>query len=186
MIRVDLTGADPEALARRLAEEIPAGLARAVLRAGQDAEGELTAAVMETLTKRPTGSLARSFRTTFRDGPTPTAIAATDLPYAAIQDQGGVITPKRARNLAIPLDGIPRGMGPREYGAPLHYVPSAKGGYLADAKGRPRFLLRKRVTITGAGFVALALARLEERLPAIAEAELGVAVKRAESAAGGS
>ena len=43
--------------------------ARAILRAGQEAEGELTAAVMETLTKRPTGSLARSFRTAFVDGP---------------------------------------------------------------------------------------------------------------------
>lgn len=181
MIDVRQTGVDVEAYARKLAAAMTVATAKAVLRAGQAASGELAQAVMDLLTKRPTGGLARSFEVTFVDGEEPRSRAASSLPYAKIQDEGGTIRPKRAKMLAIPLDGVPRGMRPREYGQPLSFRPAkGGGGVLVDPSGKPRFSLRRSVVIRGVGFVRVALARLEEQLPEIADHELRAAVVNVE------
>ena len=191
MIETRITGADLQAFAESLGPGMADGVARAVLRAGQEAAGELSEAVIDLLTKRPTGSLARSFEVAFYAGSTPRAEAVSRLPYAAIQDQGGPIRARRTKYLAIPLDGVPRGMRPREFGTPLAFVPSKRGGgvlveKLANGrKGRARFALKKQVTITGVGYVRVAVDRLEELLPELTDHQLGIVVRAAEDAANG-
>lgn len=67
------------------------------------------------------------------------------LDYTAIQEFGGVVKPKKAKALAIPVDGGPavtpagveRYGGPRKFPRPLKFIPSKKPnvvGILADTK----------------------------------------------------
>ena len=176
MINLDvrITGDDAEAFLDALSRAVTPAVARAVLRAAQAASGELSLASMEALTKRPTGSLARSFdvEVTGKGGQI-SAGAFSRLPYAAIQDSGGTIRAKRRKYLAIPLDGIPRGMGPRQYPTPLEFRPSRKGGgVLVDASGKARYALKRQVRIRGTGYVRTALDRLEAQMGDIADGEL--------------
>lgn len=176
MINLDvrIVGDDAEAFLSALSKAVTPAVARAVLRAAQAASGELSLASMEALTKRPTGSLARSFDVeVLSKGDTISAGAFSRLPYASIQDAGGTIRAKRRKYLAIPLDGIPRGMGPRQYPTPLEFRPSRKGGgVLVDSTGKPRYALKRQVRIRGTGYVRTALDRLEAQMGDIADGEL--------------
>lgn len=79
----------------------------------------------------------------------------TNLKYAAQRHFGGVLEPKTARALAIPLPDVPRSMRrPRRWGDRLFMVKPTKGdpdtvGVLATEGGKgeiiPRFVLRRRV-----------------------------------------
>lgn len=151
-------------LAERLAEGgLTTAAARALLRAAQRVEAEIVAEVRSRLTKYPRGALARSWRTTLeRDRLELTATVASSLPYAAIQDTGGIVRPKRARMLAIPIRGPggPRpGQGPRQFPGELHVQRTPKGRLiLADKKGLARYVLRKSTEVPGVGYLAAALA----------------------------
>jgi hypothetical protein len=175
VIDIRITGDDAERFLRALEVEITPALARAVLRSAQDAAGELALASMEALTKRPTGSLARSFEVEMVSGSGGLSAGAfSRLPYAAIHDSGGTIRAKRRKYLAIPLDGIPRGMGPRQYPTPLEFRPSrsGNGGVLVDASGKPRYALKRSVRMRATGYVGVALKRLEGTLQETADGEL--------------
>lgn len=189
---ITITGDDPEAFLRELSKGMEPATARAVLRASQIAAGELSAAVMDTLTKRPTGALARSFEVEFeQSGGTVSAGAFSRLPYARVQDEGGEILPVRSKHLAIPLPGVGRGQRPREFPRPLIPIKSRKGNLLLAevvgkgkrAKMKPRYLLRRSVVLPGAGYILRAHEALLGQLDGIAERELLDIERKAKAAA---
>ena len=75
--------------------------------------------------------------------------------YAALQEFGDTITPKRGKYLAIPIGpaktaaGVARRPGPRDYGDQLRFRPISGGrGLLVDrAGGEAYFVLVRSVTI---------------------------------------
>lgn len=150
------------------------------LRLGQVAAGELSRSVRSKLALDPTGRLARSFLVTAEDkGGVVSSTAASGLPYAAIQDQGGTIRAKK-KYLAIPIRGKPgaprRGQGPRDFGRELYFVRTAKGGLLMEPRKRgkpvPRYVLRASVRLSGVGYLEDAAKRLMEETNRTAE-EIG-------------
>lgn len=98
-----------------------------------------------TLARR-TGSLARSVfgRAEIIDGHPGMRIGVLRGPaerYAAIHERGGIVKPKNAKALAIPLSpvktpaGVPRYESPRDYPGELQFLPSRRGrriGFLFD------------------------------------------------------
>jgi phage gpG-like protein len=74
--------------------------------------------------------------------------------YAAIHEYGGIITPKRAKNLAIPLTGTAKNArSPRNFAGELH----VQGKALVDASGMAQYALVKSVTIPARPYVRPAL-----------------------------
>jgi hypothetical protein len=176
MIRVRLTG-DVEQFFGAFPPQLEALIARACLRVAQDAAGELAESAMENLAKNPTGALARSFEAVLveHQGTIAAAEAISRLPYAAIHDRGGTIVPRRARALAIPMPGVPRGLGPRDVPG-LH----RRGNALFKPRARkPMFVLKRSVRIVGTGYVGEALARLLPKIPDALSAEIQAAVDAA-------
>lgn len=101
----------------------------------------------------------------------------TNLKYAAQRHFGGILEPKNARALAIPLPDVPRSMRrPRRWGDRLFMVKPTKGdantvGILATQgrKGEiiPRFVLRRQVEQPARPFIVAQdedLALLSRRL----------------------
>lgn len=87
------------------------------------------------------------------------------LPYAGIQNYGGVIKPKRGKYLTIPLTGAAKRRGAREW-TDLVFITSKKGNKLLatvkKARGNrkdkitPQYLLAKKSTIKGSGYLEAA------------------------------
>ena len=193
MIDVEIDARGVEALIQRLRlRGFTKAVATALLRTAQDLEGAISNEVKERLTKRPRGALARSWRSTLteRDGELVARVASA-LPYAAIQDQGGTIRPKR-KYLAVPINlpGGPRpGQGPRQFGRPLRYVPTARGASLVETRGTgkraktiTRYVLRRSVTLTGVGYLDAAVRQVdpEGRIGVVLDREIMREVDRAE------
>lgn len=153
---------------------ISEAMVRELARTAQDLEGEISRQIVQRLTKRPRGALARSWRTTLKvDGPEVRAVIASSLPYARIQDQGGTIRPVRARALAIPVEGAggPRpGQGPRQFGRALEFRPGRNRGEgrLVEVRGRgknlreiTRYILRRSVRIEGEQYIDAAVSAID-------------------------
>lgn len=89
------------------------------------------------------------------------AITIGGVRYAGLQEYGGTVTPKMARNLAIPLRpaltsaGVPRWIGgPRGAPVELKFAPMRGKKFLVDrATGTPYYILVPSVTIRGAHFL---------------------------------
>lgn len=82
------------------------------------------------------------------------AAVVSDSPYAAIQDHGGTILPRVAKNLAIPLPGagVPKGKWPRDFPkGELTLITSRAGNKLLARVGKnrikPVFVLKPSVTL---------------------------------------
>lgn len=114
------------------------------------------------LAKDPTGALARSWEI---------EIAVTSrgaqggvrspLPYARIHNQGGIITPKRGRYLAIPIGRTPRGMQARHDPTPLAAWRSRAGNLILWSTGNgapePRYVLKESVRIPATHYLDIAI-----------------------------
>lgn len=191
-------GGDIGLVLRTLSGKIADDTAGLVLRAAQHAEGEVRAVIYETFPEGRTGALARSFRATFlgrdADGVTAAAVSS-DLVYARIQDEGGTITPKTTKYLAVPLKRLPVGKWPRHFGKDELTLIRSKRGNSILAKvtktrgGRekidPHFVLVPRVTIRGRGYVALAAERARPGIEEIMAEGLQRSVDDAAGGAGG-
>lgn len=127
-----------------------------------------------------TGNLRRSVQggSEDRDGPVLFIRAGggtRDVRYAAIQEHGGTVLPKRGRFLAIPVNGALTASGvakkgPRDYGKQLHFVRSRNGGLLVRTTGKGKrarsevyFLLVRSVRVRGVGYLRAAFAVTRER-----------------------
>ena len=93
---------------------------------------------------RKTGTLSRSFRPRIKleesaEGSTAVFGVFSGLPYASIHETGGVIRPKRAKRLAIPLTPEARRAGsPRAFPRKLVMVTSRRGSTLLVESFRSR------------------------------------------------
>lgn len=121
--------------------------------------------------RNQTGALENSFQIRFtpRKGERGTdAEVVSDLAYAGIQNYGGTILPRVARNLAVPLPGNPNPRKwPREYGdGELYPIKSRRGNRLlmSRADGRPMFVLKKSVTLPATGYLEQAAVDAEAEM----------------------
>lgn len=108
--------------------------------------------------------------------PEPTRVElliGTNLVYAGIQEFGGVVSPKTAKLLAIPVDAAARTAGsPR--GQDLVFVKTQGGQmFLMDKEGKIRYSLRRSVTIPAHPYLRPAF---DENTEAI-EREIGIVLR---------
>ena len=80
------------------------------------------------------------------------------IKYANLQQHGGDIVPKKAKNLAIPLSKFSRNRKPRSFGDSLFFYKSKKTGnkFLARIKYKKmtlEYLLKEKVTIPATPFM---------------------------------
>lgn len=118
-----------------------ATMAQTILGAGEVVAGEIRKAIASwgdapSGLSSKTGALARSFRPLIvRQNQDAIVLGVySGLPYADIQDVGGVITAKNGRFLAIPLTPAARRVSPRDW----------PGGLTAIVKGNSGVLIPKR------------------------------------------
>ncbi len=112
---------------------------------------DLQAGMKERAPKKTT-NLARSIHieTVKRTDTAVEVAAGTDLEYAAIQEYGGVIKPKNATWLAIPITEAARAVvSPRNFTGTLHFRGKKGSGSAAliDDAGQVQYALKKSVTI---------------------------------------
>ena len=119
------------------------------------------------------------------------------MKYGRIQEEGGRITPKNGRYLAIPVgpaltsSGVSRYRSPRDVpnltfvqslkGQPMLVQASdqrnARGSLVKGGKaGTVFYILKTSVTIRGKHYLRDALGRAERRLPDLFDARLAVAL----------
>lgn len=114
---------------------------------------------------RKTSTLARSIHTEVtRSSPNYVEVTVgTDLEYAAIHEFGGVIKPKSAKFLAIPITAAAKTYAkPRDFPDKLHFIPGSSGGILANREGEAQYILRSSVTIPAHPYLRPALDENED------------------------
>ena len=140
-------------------------MARAMVRLGQDVNGKIKKQIF-ALHPGGKGTMSRTWKARpykTKDG----AIAGVEIynetVYAAIQNYGGTIKPKK-KYLAIPLTNAARTSKPRAMGG-LVFIESKKGNLLlakvqkVKKRGKvvqeikPQYLLRKQTVIKGTGYM---------------------------------
>lgn len=85
-------------------------------------------------------------------------VVGTDVEYAAIQEFGGVITPKNARYLAIPLTGAAEAaISPLNFPGKLRPVFYGSEGVMVDETGAAQYALKNSVTIPAHPYLRPAL-----------------------------
>jgi len=178
----------------RVTAGLPDELAKAVLRSAQHAEAVIKRSIqwMKAATKATnasgrgsTGELARSFRATFlgREDLVVGAGAISDLVYARILDEGGVIRPKnKSGALAIPLGKKAIGKWPRHFAKGELFLLKANGkAFLVREKKQRKgmfgpdglefmFILKKSQKVTARHYIELAAQAAEPGIVKIMDA----------------
>lgn len=126
---------------------------------------------MQDPLRRRSGNLAKSW-TPERRGPLEFVVASR-LPYAAILEYGGEITPKNAKALAIPVGealteaGVPRQTGPRKYEDLFLLRTKAGKALLARRTGKGAlevmYVLKEKVTIPAFRYASEAVKAATDR-----------------------
>lgn len=144
---------------------------------GEEIAGDMREEIRERLDDDPTGRMMRSVVSNLRrDGEDFELEVGPRVPYAGIQNSGGVIRSKRPGGwIAIPLPGVPRDTSPRDYAGELFVIPSRKPNTAILAERRPgggfdaKYVLKKSVTIKGVKYIEATAAKLEGRADELAE-----------------
>jgi hypothetical protein len=183
VIRVEAKIGEINALLARVSGATPAALAVGALRGAQHVAGEIRSTLFDVVrgsSQSPlTGRLARSWRERLvvAEDQQATAEAYSDLAYARIQDEGGTITPRVRKYLAIPLIRMPVGKWPRDWPAgALSFVPTRRGGVLVrrakKGRGEAVYALVRSVRIPAKRYVEKAVRKAEPEIPAIMDAAI--------------
>ena len=161
-----------------------------MLQAAEFAAGAVRNEIFTGAFRPGTGSLARSYTATLlapKEGKLRSG-ALSDLVYARIQDEGGTITPKNAKALAVPVTNnarqlSARGIGPKDFPTPLSLVwPKGRDrGFLIDKTKQVHYSLRKSVRIPGRGYLKEAAKAAEPKLAELFDDKIGVAAGEAEA-----
>jgi hypothetical protein len=146
------------------------GFRDGILMASEIAAGELRRAVQSDF-QQHTGSLGESFRATLIEDRRQKirAGAFSDLVYARIQDQGGVITPKKARFLTVPLTDQARQV-------------SRSGGSARDLPNTPRrhhWAYVKSVRLAGRHYIRKAVVAAKDEIREAVGDKIAVGVRAA-------
>jgi HK97 gp10 family phage protein len=126
---------------------------------------EIVQTAAQTKAPRKTSTLARSIHVevTKRSPQYVEVAIGTDLEYAAIHEFGGVIKPKNARFLAIPVSSAAKiAVSPGNFPDKLNFVPRSFGGMLVDRAGEAHFILKTSVTIPSHPYLRPALDENED------------------------
>lgn len=142
---------------------------------------EIRASVRATF-KNQSGALEESWVVRFiREGGRQKPAAISESVYARIQNEGGTILPRIAKNLAIPLpgSGVQRGQGPRDF-PDLVFIKSKKGNKLlarvSKGKIKPMFVLKDRVRLNGTGYLNRAVAAAGPEIEKLLERGIEIAI----------
>jgi phage gpG-like protein len=122
-----------------------------------------------------------------KSGTGATATLSSNVKYAAIQEHGGKVTPKRSQYLAVPLPpaltraGVPK--FPRARDVPdLVPIRSRRGNLLLAKvlgdKLEPWYVLKREVTIPASGYLSKSGKKAERFIPAIADKAIEIEFKR--------
>jgi hypothetical protein len=168
----------------QMASTIPLGMAEFVA-------GEIRRQVRAWTSKtgsRKTGALARSFKPVILKRFTQTGEGIdigilSDLPYAWIHEVGGVIKPRLAKALTIPITPMARRRAAKDWSnlKLIHHPPALP--ILATVRGgkiKPQYILKNRVYITPKRYLTRAANRVEPKI----EKFLLRAIKKAIQGAG--
>ena len=158
---------------KKTKEALPPTIRKRLLQAAQHLEGEIRSTIMSEMRGR-TGALPRSFRARLltTEGRVYSAGVFSQLVYARIQNDGGVIVPKSVKNLAVPImsgKNLPVGKWPRHfgYGDLQLIVRKGKPPLLAKVSKKritPLFVLLKRVSIRGSHYLERSAASSETKI----------------------
>lgn len=137
--------------------EVKKQIVKLGLEAALIAEAEMRRQIVMLLDKDPTGALARSVRREIvRQGPGELTVqVGPHTVYAAIQDVGGIVRPKK-KFLAIPIPGagVRKGKWPRDWGkGELHFQNRKGGSPLLFYGDKPVYVLKTFVRIKGVHYV---------------------------------
>lgn len=180
MIRVEANIESETKILRAIFDAPSEALAVGALRGAQHVAGEVRSVLFDVVrgsSASPlTGRLARSWRERLvvAEDRKATAEAYSDLVYARIQDEGGTITARTRKYLAIPLVRLPVGKWPRDWPRnALQFIPTRRGGVLVRKKKRGPaeavYALVRSVNVPAKRYVATAVRRAEPEIPAIME-----------------
>ena len=143
-------------------------LANVGQRSGLILAGNVVAQAAQGKAPRRTGRLKRSLTAgkPFSTGALSWAIhVGTNVIYAAIQEFGGIIKPKDAKHLAIPIGDL-KG-SPRQY-PDLHIAKTRSGTWLLmDGQGKVQYVLKDSVTIPARPYLRPALQEKHKVIPTI-------------------
>jgi hypothetical protein len=187
MIRVRLKPSDAEESLRRIKRGLSEQAAKSVLLAATYLVGEIRTELYRTSKDGRTGRLPRSFNARFlgRHGNAVSAEAASDLVYAQIQDEGGMVFPRRSKYLSVPLQRIAVGKGPRDF-PQLRLLPRrGRNSLLVQVMGRgkrrrikPFFVLVPSVRIPARHYLAEAVRIAEPRIGEILDEGIDLVLER--------
>lgn len=167
VISADISEADFDLLSAEI-KNLPRRLDDILVDAAEELiEGEMRREIMTRLRKAPTGRMARSVRTQVEGRGT--ALVGPTVPYAGIQNFGGIITAK-GKKLAVPLSFglVPKGKWPKDWPAgQLTLIPrKGKDSILAvvgkrfkrgKKKGqfriKAKYVLKDKVEIKGVHYI---------------------------------
>jgi hypothetical protein len=169
--------------------EIRTELINLTMRAARVAEAEMKKQIIMLLAGKTTGELHRSVRPDLvkQSGDEIVVIVGPHKIYARIQDQGGVVYPKK-KYLAIPLPfaNVRKGKWPRDWGPDdLVFINRDKKGKdpllaLKTGKGRiePKYALKRSATLKGVHYVDATAKASEEEMRQIVSEGLDALVQR--------
>lgn len=153
----------------RVKPELPKMMRQALTLTALDAEAQAKRNATDRLRVR-TGRLRSSIQSQVEEagGGVRVVVQAGDaeVPYARIQEEGGTITPRNARFLAIPVGpaltsaGVSRFASPRDVQG-LHFAK----GTLKDQQGQTWYILKQSVAIKGRRYLGDAVDVAVEKLP---------------------
>ena len=177
---LEVVVAPAEAGLERIERGLPPKLAELAMEAARMATGEIRAVLYET-SAGATGNLARSFREVWlgSDGTVTGAGSVSDSIYARVQEVGGVIRPRVRRMLAIPLPGagVPFGMWPSQWAKGELYF--SKGMLWATRDHKPRYSLKREVTLRAKGYLRIASERIAPQLAQLFGEGVGTVIRGA-------
>lgn len=148
-------------------KEISASLAKALTRALLLLLGQIKREIVaRTSDGNPRGSLMGSFQVELlsTSGEDLSGQAVSRLPYAGIQDRGGIVRPTKSKFLTVPVKGTPLGARARDF-ANLQFIPiKGRSPVLAEVtqtkrgkqKVKVRFVLKRSVNIPAKHYIEAA------------------------------
>lgn len=202
MISVKVKSEEAVKSLNSIKRNISLSLSKTIMKTGVVLWGEIRRTLKESTGlggSKVTGNLGRSFKPHYiLDEPNHVIVGVTsDLVYAGIQDQGGVINPKNVKRLAIPIskEAKNKGLYPKDWPeGKLHLIVNKKtnkvllaeiidsgsaGGRQRKSKIIPHFVLKDQVRLGGKYYLRRSINTAMPEMKQILGREIGYSITRA-------